>query len=1268
MEWKPNLFVTLLSCVIFNTDAGVMREDVSVQDYRDFAENRGKYTPGAENIEVFKTDGTSAGFLNFPMPDFSASDDSAVATLISPSHIVSVAHNGGYGGVKYGNGAKYSFGYKIISRNVDPSGKDFHTPRLNKVVTDVAPSPIVLANDARKDHERYKYFSRVGSGTQYQIVAATQTYKRLAGAYVWKSGGTIVNPTFENWRLRWTDYGPKDPRVQPFSSAGQAGDSGSPLFVYDSLEKQWKLYGVLTSGSDYGVYNLTTYVLDLQTTFIQSIIAATTDPDVTDAKTDGDIHWGKLAITQGDAQWQWHGVNYALPTQASNDELNTTKDLRFNGEGGLIVLDSSVNHGAAKLQFSNDYRVISAEGENATWVGGGVEVDAGKTVDWEINGLKGDALHKIGEGTLYVNATGVNGGDLRAGDGTVILAQQADKNNQRQAFSTVTLVSGRPIVQLGDEGQITGDQIQFGSRGGLLDLNGYDLSFTTINHNDSGAIIANTNDAQPSLITLKNTAAQTFLGHLGSAAHPDSLDIDYAPVGNQSWNFAGGADVNTMTLRGGTALFSGQATPHAGGVVFKDDWISENYHINNLQVENGAHFVLNEHASLSGSVTLAESTEVVLTGKTHFTGDIQLNELAKLVVINDPATLASTDGNADNWLNGNVAGEGSAEKYGSDTLFWRGENTLTGGVDIYGGTLNLAGSVNSDVKMYSNTALVGNARVQNLTLGDNVTLRPYDDSNSGLLKAGSFAATSQVINGNLVAGNNTQLYLRSQMDEQQRASDTLLIAGNVDTANDPVTIHVDLSGDGYMTDVNDSGIAGPTEGISLVQVGGTSSKNSFQLEHGYVAHGPWQYSLFAFAPGKSDGAGRQVSGTGDQYWDYRLETSYLTEGDEPKVDPDPTPDEPVVIPDPDPTPDEPVVIPDPDPTPDEPVVIPDPTPTPDDGTPASPVTPVQPGRLAVIPQVPSYLSLPSALLSYNSRINQTFHNLAQTPSMEGKESERYPLWLQYINGEDKYHTSLSFSDYGSDYTQKEQGWLLGGKVMHLGDDEQYLAWNVAISNADLKVTPDAKDGNSEGNYTTYGLTSLLTFRHQSGWTFDLGADITKYDGDVSTDARGKVADIDATSWSGTLETSYPFVFGESEIAPVLGAGVQVLNVDDFTDTDGTAVRYGHIVRPTGQVGLRYRYNLRNSAVGNMMFYTNTYLTKDFSNTPEVWIGSARNHDVSSTFDMGKAGSSASIDAGIISEITPLVSVNAGIQYQQRLSSDDEGISAWQGNVGMRITF
>jgi serine protease autotransporter len=42
MKWKPKLLSRLIALAVFDADAGIMREDVSVQDYRDFAENLGK--------------------------------------------------------------------------------------------------------------------------------------------------------------------------------------------------------------------------------------------------------------------------------------------------------------------------------------------------------------------------------------------------------------------------------------------------------------------------------------------------------------------------------------------------------------------------------------------------------------------------------------------------------------------------------------------------------------------------------------------------------------------------------------------------------------------------------------------------------------------------------------------------------------------------------------------------------------------------------------------------------------------------------------------------------------------------------------------------------------------------------------------------------------------------------------------------------------------------------------------------------------------------
>lgn len=152
----------------------------------------------------------------------------------------------------------------------------------------------------------------------------------------------------------------------------------------------------------------------------------------------------------------------------------------------------------------------------------------------------------------------------------------------------------------------------------------------------------------------------------------------------------------------------------------------------------------------------------------------------------------------------------------------------------------------------------------------------------------------------------------------------------------PVTVQVTPSGAGFFTDTDNDGAADNQEGVSLIQVAGKATKDSFRLAGEYVARGAYAYNLYAFAPGRSSEEQRDVAGSGDQFWDYRLQNNMLTEGDNTvpvdntPVPPEPTPDDeddggdddtPV----PEPTPD------DGDDTPDEGDDTPvPPAPTPDD--------------------------------------------------------------------------------------------------------------------------------------------------------------------------------------------------------------------------------------------------------------------------------------------------------------------------------------------------
>lgn len=148
--------------------------------------------------------------------------------------------------------------------------------------------------------------------------------------------------------------------------------------------------------------------------------------------------------------------------------------------------------GAGYLKFSSNYNVSPAH--NQTWVGGGIITEKDTHVVWQVNGVEGDNLHKLGKGSLIINGTGMNPGGLKAGDGVVILNQQKDAKGNVQAFRYVNISSGRPTVVLADDKQVNPDSISWGYRGGTLDLNGNNLSFTRLEAADYGATIANYNN------------------------------------------------------------------------------------------------------------------------------------------------------------------------------------------------------------------------------------------------------------------------------------------------------------------------------------------------------------------------------------------------------------------------------------------------------------------------------------------------------------------------------------------------------------------------------------------------------------------------------------------------------------------------------------------------------------------------------------------------------------------------------------------------------
>ena len=644
--------------------AGQVYSGVDYQYFRDFAENKGKFTPGAQNIEVVNKKGESIGTMmqNAPMIDFSVVSRNGVAALVGDQYIVSVAHNVGYSGVDFGmegsNPDQHRFGYNIVKRNnykndsTHPYMTDYHNPRLTKFVTEAAPIEMVskMQGSTYGDLEKYPMRVRIGSGRQV-VRDAQDKDTEVSGAYHYRTAGnTFMQGWANNGEVSLSGDVRYPNQYGPLPISGSGGDSGSPMFIYDKTAGKWLLNGVLRSGHPYeGKEN--TYQI-ARKNYLDEIIARdlVTVFEATAASYDwtADGNGSGTLIKDGRVAANTPLANYSLASSGSDEAfgyggpnpympaLHHGKNIYFgNLENGTVTLKNNIDQGAGGLTFEGDFVVQPTTDE--TWKGAGVSVSEGSTVTWKIKNPAGDRLSKIGQGTLLVNGKGENLGDISVGDGLVVLNQQADEQNKKQAFNQLGIVSGRPTVKLESADQVNPNNIYFGFRGGRLDLNGNALTFNRIQNTDEGAQIVNhSKDAESTVKILGNaqiadekninqskaTAFNGWFGETNAALHNGRLNIDYQPTHADSvFLLSGGANLNgNITQENGTLVFSGRPTPHAynhlnrpaligrpqGEVVQDDDWLNRTFKADNFIINDGSAVVSRNVSEISGNWQLSK--------------------------------------------------------------------------------------------------------------------------------------------------------------------------------------------------------------------------------------------------------------------------------------------------------------------------------------------------------------------------------------------------------------------------------------------------------------------------------------------------------------------------------------------------------------------------------------------------------------------------------------------------------------------------------------
>ncbi|HEZ2657057.1 TPA: IgA-specific serine endopeptidase autotransporter [Neisseria meningitidis] len=651
------------------SEAALVRDDVDYQIFRDFAENKGKFFVGATDLSVKNKQGQNIGnaLSNVPMIDFSVADvNRRTLTVIDPQYAVSVKHVKGDEISYYGhhNGhldvSNDENEYRSVAQNDYEPNKNWHhgnqgrledynMARLNKFVTEVAPIAPTSAGggvETYKDKNRFSEFVRVGAGTQFEY-NSRYNMTELSRAYRYAIAGTPyqdVNVTSNLNQEGLIGFGDNSKHHSPeklkevlsqnaLTNYAVLGDSGSPLFAYDKQEKRWVFLGAYDYWAGYQKnswqeWNI--YKKEFADEIKQRDNAGT-------IKGYGEHHWKTTGTNS-------HIGSTAVRLANNERDANNGQNVTFENNGTL-VLDQNINQGAGGLFFKGDYTVKGINND-ITWLGAGIDVTDGKKVVWQVKNPNGDRLAKIGKGTLEINGTGVNQGQLKVGDGTVILNQQADADKKVQAFSQVGIVSGRGTLVLNSSNQINPDNLYFGFRGGRLDANGNDLTFEHIRNVDEGARIVNHNTSHASTITLTGKSLITNPNSLSVHSIQNDYDEDdYSYYYRPRRPIPQGKDLYYKNYRY-YALKSGgsvNAPMPENGVTENNDWVFMGYtqeeakknamnHKNNQRISGFSGFFGEENGKgHNGALNLnfngkSAQNRFLLTGGTNLNGKISVTQ------------------------------------------------------------------------------------------------------------------------------------------------------------------------------------------------------------------------------------------------------------------------------------------------------------------------------------------------------------------------------------------------------------------------------------------------------------------------------------------------------------------------------------------------------------------------------------------------------------------------------------------------------------------
>lgn len=526
--------------------------------------------------------------------------------------------------------------------------------------------------------------------------------------------------------------------------------------------------------------------------------------------------------------------------------------------------------------------------------------------------------------------------------------------------------------------------------------------------------------------------------------------------------------------------------------------------------------------------------------------------------------------------------------------FYKTQWTLTDNLKLAHSTINID---------RDSTLFVGN-NVNPLLAGATNDSLVVNNAGTLDLSSGGAASNLLTIDGTLASLGGT-LKLATRLNGTGGQSDALRVNGTV-TGTTLIEDRLSASSAVAQSDANGDGVIDGSEGISLAQVSGSASADSFALKRGYLVAGPWQYGLYAFAPDSSG-----------QGWDYRLASRYVCEDGslcQPQA-----------------------------------------------GRAASAAV-----RPALAPQVPSYLSAPVGLAWYTQAITDDLHKRLGELRDGERSGAGGELFLRYLGSNLTYMSNRDVSDYGFDADIDYSAVQLGGNLLQLDGESDSLRGGVAYTRGNTRIRPHAADGFSSTTFDSDSVSFYGTWQRDSGFYLDGSLSWSWHRGDTDIARQKEVGKVKGDGWSASLESGYPFIFANGlRLEPQAQLTWMRLKFDDTRDKDGVDVAFDDDDQTIGRLGARLDRTWQDDAQREYTPYLRASYTRGWGGGSKVKVGSAESA-ISQDFNSGKFGQTWDVGIGGTTRFRSDVSLYAEADYRKEI--DGNGVKGWRYNAGVRWTF